>query len=126
MRCRKKLTDAQALVKKRWRDKNPTYTSPNAAKNRYNTIDKLLQKRYGITQEQYSQMLVAQDSRCKICAAPNGTHGRRLAIDHCHTTGEIRGLLCMNCNQGLGKFKDDLQLLDKAKDYLSAFKITGS
>jgi hypothetical protein len=47
---------------------------------------------------------------------------KSLAVDHCHVTGKIRGLLCINCNQDLGKFMDREELLDKAKNYLKGSK----
>jgi hypothetical protein len=63
-----------------------------------------------------AELLSAQDGRCAICGAERGT--RRLAIDHDHTTGFIRGLLCVRCNTGLGSFRDDPELLRKAIEYL--------
>jgi len=73
-------------------------------------------KKYGLTPEQYAQMLEQQEGSCAICGeAPTG---KRLAIDHCHTTGEVRGLLCSTCNTGLGSFKDSTDLLHSAVKYL--------
>jgi len=74
-------------------------------------------RRYGITLEQYNQMLENQNNVCKICKQ-SCSSGRRLAVDHCHTTGKIRGLLCGNCNKALGCFKDDPELIRKAIKYL--------
>lgn len=73
--------------------------------------------RYGITVEEYNEKSAAQEHRCAICGSRCVT-GRRLAVDHCHVTGAIRGLLCANCNTGLGKFKDDPWILKAAIDYL--------
>ena len=59
---------------------------------------------------------------CKICGCKDGEAGGRhgvLHIDHCHTTGRVRGMLCDRCNTGLGKFRDDPALLRKAADYLT-------
>lgn len=53
---------------------------------------------YGITQGEYRMMYTAQEGKCKICAA----HKRTLCVDHCHTTGKVRGLLCHRCNLMLG------------------------
>lgn len=61
-------------------------------------------------------MLESQGGNCKICR--NKPTRRRLDVDHCHDTGKIRGLLCENCNKGLGIFKDDPELFDRAKKYL--------
>lgn len=72
-------------------------------------------QRYGITLEQYNEMFKKQDGKCAICLK---TEDRRLAVDHCHKTGKVRQLLCTNCNQGLGQFFDDKDLLQKALNYL--------
>lgn len=81
-----------------------------------------LKRRYGITSEEYLQMLDNQGGKCAICEVENCLTGRALAVDHCHDTGKIRGLLCSNCNIGLGNFKDSLELLKKSVQYLSKFK----
>jgi hypothetical protein len=60
-----------------------------------------------------------QDGRCAICRKKPQT-GRRLSVDHDHKTGEVRGLLCTLCNQGLGYFKDDPGRLGAALEYLTA------
>ncbi len=72
-------------------------------------------KGYNITVQEYDQMEKKQGGLCAICGQMDR---RRLSIDHCHTTGEIRGLLCSNCNTGLGFFKDDRDTLAKAITYL--------
>lgn len=62
-----------------------------------------LLRTYAISIEQYEEMLAAQDDRCAICRkAP--PEGRRLAVDHDHDTGRVRGLLCTACNAALGSF----------------------
>jgi hypothetical protein len=71
---------------------------------------------YGITDQQYREMLVEQNGKCAICKKP--PTDRRLAVDHCHTTGKVRGLLCMKCNTGLGHFEDNLKFLEEAQEYL--------
>lgn len=64
-------------------------------------------------------MEVAQKARCAICDTTDpGGQNTKWCIDHDHTTGEVRGLLCHYCNVGLGHFKDDQKLLTKAIDYL--------
>lgn len=76
-----------------------------------------LVKKYGITADQYDAILSSQNGVCKICG--NGPELRSLAVDHDHKTGYIRGILCENCNRGLGMFKDKPELLASAIDYLS-------
>ena len=74
-------------------------------------------KRYGITTDTYYQMLKSQNGVCKICSQACLT-GRELCVDHCHTTGKVRGLLCGKCNSGLGSFNDNIQSLKMAIEYL--------
>lgn len=69
--------------------------------------------------DDYDAMLMAQDGRCAICADPVTSEGRALAVDHCHASGRVRGLLCDPCNLGLGKFRDDPARLRAAIAYLS-------
>jgi hypothetical protein len=75
-----------------------------------------LRKTYGLTLEDYEAMLEAQDYGCAICG---GQGSRRLVVDHCHATERVRGLLCDKCNIGLGWFRDDPELMDRAIGYLA-------
>ena len=79
-----------------------------------------LQQKYGISQQQWEQMLSDQHEACAICAIPfkDGPYNGRICVDHCHKTNRVRGLLCVDCNHGLGKFKDDSARLRQAADYL--------
>jgi predicted DNA-binding protein YlxM (UPF0122 family) len=80
-----------------------------------------LLRSYDITLEQYDKMVEDQTGVCAICKlppAPNGTSSNKLNVDHDHTTGSVRALLCVNCNVGLGKFKDTPELLEAAAVYL--------
>ena len=78
----------------------------------------------GITVAEYAAMSEAQGHVCAICYQPETLRQKgilkRLAVDHDHATGRIRGLLCSACNLGLGKFKDDVVRLQSAIEYLSA------
>lgn len=76
-----------------------------------------LRKNYGITFEQYDAMFANQNGVCAICGSAGGK--KKLHVDHCHTTGKIRGLLCINCNHGLGHFKDNEKLMLEAIKYLA-------
>ncbi len=84
--------------------------------------------RYGITLTQYDAMIAKQDNRCLICGRTGEEAQRgRLVVDHCHTTGKIRGLLCGLCNVGLGSLGDSPALLIKAAQYLtSSIELCGS
>jgi hypothetical protein len=70
--------------------------------------DRYLKKTYGITLEQYNKLLVEQNYSCYICQKSITEFKKRLAVDHNHKTGEIRGLLCMWCNKALGLFHDKI------------------
>ncbi len=77
-----------------------------------------LRRRYGLSNEEYQEMLDAQQGVCAIC----GKECRKnlfLSVDHNHRTGAVRGLLCDDCNNGLAKFFDDVTLLQKAIEYLN-------
>lgn len=69
--------------------------------------------RYGITYEDFIKMCDEQEAKCLICFREVKLH-----LDHCHDTGKIRGALCHQCNNGLGCFRDDPELLKKALEYL--------
>lgn len=81
-------------------------------------------RRYGITFEEATALLEGQGNACAICRVPltldnrDKPAGEHSAIDHCHTGGQVRGILCMHCNQGLGKFRDNPDLLRAAIEYL--------
>lgn len=80
-----------------------------------------LKRKYGLTPDQYNQMLVSQNYQCKICGitAEQERYGT-FHVDHDHQTGKVRGLLCHNCNMGLGHYQDDPQLCRVAAAYLEA------
>jgi len=75
-----------------------------------------LKRRYGITEEQYMDLLDAQDCACAICGLVS--EDKKLVVDHDHATGRVRSLLCSNCNTALGLFRDDPNLLVNAAMYL--------
>ena len=77
-----------------------------------------LLKRHGITLEDYQKMHKDQNGVCAICGQKEPYNGYSLAVDHDHNTNKIRGLLCSNCNRGLGLFRDSTEILEKAIDYL--------
>lgn len=77
-----------------------------------------LKIKYGIDINVYNEMLRKQKFCCKICETNVKDLSRALAVDHCHVTGVVRGLLCGPCNVALGSFKDNIKLLKKAITYL--------
>lgn len=74
-------------------------------------------RKYGISREEYDELVTLQRNRCAICLE---VPTKRLRIDHCHTTGQIRGLLCDECNRALGFFRDKIENLDRAVRYLES------
>lgn len=77
-----------------------------------------IEKSYGINKKRYTEMFNEQGGRCKICLKHQTEFNKNLSIDHCHTSGVVRGLLCSFCNTGLGMFKDNLEIIESAKKYL--------
>lgn len=95
---------------RKYREKNPEKVHETQRKNE-------LKRKYGLTLEQYEEILSKQEGICVICHKPCPT-GKRLAVDHKHETDKVRGLLCRPCNAALGLFKDSHELLRVAADYL--------
>src|SRR6185295_4439520 len=94
---------------------------PDKAKLKARRIN--LRRNYGITLEQYEMMLDAQDGVCVICKREETVaHFTHLSIDHCHRTGEIRGILCSRCNIVIGQMNDNPELLRKAAEYLERYQ----
>lgn len=105
---------------KKWYDtkyaKDPEY---KVLKNKRRVVS-----RYGLTLDQYNKLLEKQDYRCAICGVEHKEEkGKQLVIDHNHSTAvtDIRGLLCNACNLGLGIFKDNVSVLEKAAKYLEQY-----
>lgn len=90
-------------------------------KNKETRWSKQLQRYYGITLVEYNTLLDKQGHCCALCGQGEMEDGagKRLAVDHNHTTGEIRGLLCSACNRGIGMLKENVAVLRKAIEYLS-------
>jgi len=78
-------------------------------------------REYGLTEEQYDALHASQGGCCAICSTEKlGTTYDRLYVDHDHATGQVRGLLCMNCNTAIGHMRDDPELLRRAAAYIEA------
>ena len=104
--------DRILTYKKEWYKKNPNHRRAGHYK-----------EKYGLSIEAYNLLWCLQRGKCAICGNPETNKSnigkeRRLAVDHDHETGEVRSLLCNDCNIALGKLKDDPLLLSAAKDYL--------
>lgn len=102
-----------------WRAKRRDYyykhkDNPEFKRQMRNSV---LQHDFGITIEQYEALSETQNGLCAICKNVCAS-GKQLAVDHNHTTGKVRGLLCRRCNQGIGLFEDEPALLQGAAEYL--------
>jgi hypothetical protein len=108
---------------KEYRDARSASMREWTSKNRDKTKNADLKKAYGITLEDYNRMLQEQNGLCAICSKPETVKDSRgnlrsLAVDHHHHTGIVRKLLCTRCNQGIGNFLDDPDILELAAKYL--------
>jgi hypothetical protein len=83
-----------------------------------------LRRKFGLTEEKFLQLLQDQGGKCAICGISPDESTRRFHVDHCHTTGAVRGILCFKCNSGLGSFDDKKGLLRAALSYLDRSMIS--
>jgi hypothetical protein len=85
-------------------------------------INRTLQREYGITLNDYNKILSEQSNVCAICGQPESRKNQfgviRLAVDHDHQTGKVRGLLCNRCNRAIGLFSDNFLIINEASNYL--------
>lgn len=105
-----------------WRQRNPEKVRAAArahyARNPAKARDKQLRRKFGITLAEYETLRAAQSDRCAICNTDEPKGKGDWHVDHDHATGAVRGLLCYNCNVGLGHFQDDPLRLELAAAYL--------
>jgi copper chaperone CopZ len=99
--------DKIQTIEKKWQKANPEKLRA-----------KSMRKKYGISIAEYDFLLLKQEDQCGICKRHKSSFTIRLCIDHNHSTGKIRGLLCSNCNRGLGLFQDRADWLRNAANYL--------
>lgn len=129
----KKLRDAEALARhnaqmKAYRAADPEKFRARSRRagerhrqlNGESVANSRLVYRYGVSVEVYAEMLSQQNGVCAICSKPPSPK-RRLGVDHNHTTGFVRALLCQNCNAGIGMFDENPDIIAKVLGYLSAF-----
>lgn len=113
-----------AKYHREWRLRNPEsfkrsqekYKNSEHGKN--SRRERFLSKVHGLTVEEYDLMLIKQGHKCAICNVHQSELKKTFDIDHSHTTGKIRGLLCNSCNQAIGLMDDSIGILSKAIDYL--------
>ncbi|MCO5092095.1 endonuclease VII domain-containing protein [Bosea sp. (in: a-proteobacteria)] len=104
---------------KHWRTSNPGYETRRYQAAKAETRERHLKRKYGVSLADYDRLLASQGGACAICAAPEAEQFKGVFhVDHCHSTGSVRGLLCRGCNHMLGAIKDDPKKLLIAVRYL--------
>jgi hypothetical protein len=131
--CSKWAAENQDSIKKarqKWLDSNYEKARDSQRKYKITNREKLkkdyrnwrLKNQYGLTEEDFKELLIKQNGVCAICGQSETKvqHGKiqPLTVDHNHETGKVRGLLCFNCNIAIGKLKDSVVLLEQAIEYL--------
>lgn len=102
---------------------NKSWVRENPIRSKLLNKSSYIRRKYGLTLEQFETMLQQQNNKCLICGEPESID-RALAIDHCHHTGKVRGLLCNRCNHTIGLVEDSIEILQSAITYLSVSKET--
>lgn len=111
---------AVAYARRKWAE-DPIAMAAKAKKYRDENPEKmrdLALRYYGITSAQFDEIYASQGGRCAICRKEIPSTGSGRHLDHCHQTNAIRGILCVTCNLGLGNFKDNVEALKRAVNYL--------
>ncbi len=113
--------DETLAYQAKWRAANREKLVASRAKPGHKALVRACQlRRYGLTVGDYQAMFDLQAGLCAICQAPEGARNRSLAVDHCHSTGKVRALLCSGCNAMLGMAKENILTLLAAIAYLRA------
>jgi hypothetical protein len=131
---KKEISISQKPYQKRYRDGRSEYEkqlikeyqkqygSINKEKRReirhFTNVKYNLLRKYNLTLMQYNNLFITQNGCCAICGIHQSELSSTLAVDHNHDTNEVRGLLCRNCNIGLGCFKDSIDFLNNSINYL--------
>ena len=114
----KQNSDVERLKKQSWRKRNPSKVK---SQNRRDAL-----RQYGLSLNDWEQIFNKQNGLCAICDLPETSTNRgvlmRLSVDHCHSTGKVRGLLCSKCNKAIGLFGDRPDVLRNAAKYLEIYK----
>lgn len=112
-------------ARRRWRENNPDRIAAFNKRRRQESLEKPGRhwKEYGIdfTPQEYGERLKLQGDRCCICERPASDFKKRLCVDHSHTTGLVRGIVCSYCNTIIGVIEDRQDLVTKIEDYLEAW-----
>ena len=119
--CKNQWGRERSVLRKAFGRNHPVYEA-----HRRKERDRTFRRRYGISLEEYEELQKKSRGLCAICGRPETMYYVKgepapLALDHDHETGEMRGLLCRACNQGIGNFREDPALLRKAIKYLRRY-----
>lgn len=103
--------EARRLRSKAWREKHPDRQREHSRRHH-------LRRHFALTVEEYESLLAEQGGVCAICGGAETLAGRAFCVDHDHSTGAIRGILCHRCNVCIGQASDDVDVLRRAVAYL--------
>lgn len=92
---------------------------PESLKDKFHKKNRVMRCRYGLDIGAYNEMLLSQKNQCGVCEKSIFELRKPLAVDHCHRTKRVRGLLCFSCNRSIA-ILDDPRLLARAQAYLAA------
>lgn len=125
-RWKQENLEKSRAISRAWSERNKERHRKNSRewnrKNPDKVRDRLLKSAFGISLSKYKEILLSQNEACAICEQPQSTLKKNLAVDHCHSTGIIRGLLCTSCNLGIGQLQESTEILSKALAYLTKSK----
>ena len=110
-RSREKNREAMRKAQREYHQRNPDRHRNN-----------FLKRTFGITVDEYREMIAKRNGLCDICKSPEPGGKGNFHLDHDHTTGEIRGILCAKCNLGIGSLQDSIEILEAAANYLAKFE----
>ena len=110
--------DCNRKDKKKYYKENKEALQEYAKRNKDVERNRRLLNEFGITLDDYYRIINDQGGGCAMCGITEEEYGRSLSVDHNHVTGEVRGVLCNNCNLGLGMLKDNIDILRAGLKYL--------
>jgi len=111
----RKPFDNKAYLKKWWAKQTPEERA--IRKHKY-----AIKYKFKMTSTEYKKLYDEQGGKCALCETHESDLTKKLCVDHCHKTGNIRGLLCLRCNSSLAQFGDNVKGLKKALNYLEKMK----
>jgi hypothetical protein len=118
-----KCKSCRSRINREWRKRQPDYEKIRYQKDKVAVRERHLRRKYGVDLAEYGRLLVDQGGCCAICGAAERDQFKSVFhVDHCHKTGEVRGLLCRGCNHMLGVVSDDPTVLQRAIGYLTSRK----